>query len=136
MIPSLALCIVATTAMGSAALYATVDACTRRVGCSRVSQPVLLLPRPALTKLLAFTYLSLQSVSLVPDDEHQLVIQDSVAGGMRCGYYGDGSAALFAAVDDSNTHYRLVIHDSVAGDMRCGYHGDGFRGALRSCGRF
>jgi hypothetical protein len=126
MIPSLALCIVATTAMGSAALYATVDACTRRVGCSRVSQPVLLLPRPALTKLLAFTYLSLQSVSLVPDDEHQLVIQDSVAGGMRCGYYGDGSAALFAA----------VIHDSVAGEMRCGYHGDGFRGALRSCGRF
>jgi hypothetical protein len=34
-----------------------------------------------------------QFVGLVTSDEYQLVIHDSVAGGMRCGY-GDGSSAF------------------------------------------
>jgi hypothetical protein len=31
-----------------------------------------------------------QFVCLVSGDEYQLVINDSVAGAMHCGYYGDG----------------------------------------------
>jgi hypothetical protein len=58
-IHSLAVCAVATTATASAALYASVDARTRRVGLSRVSRPVLLLPRPALKRGFSI----LQSVS-------------------------------------------------------------------------
>ena len=43
-----------------------------------------------------------QSVCLVPDDEYQLVVLDSVGDGMCCGY-GDGSATLYQlTVDDSN----------------------------------
>jgi uncharacterized protein (DUF779 family) len=42
-----------------------------------------------------------QSVGLVPGDEYQLVILDSVDDGMSCGY-GDGSAALYTTVDDSD----------------------------------
>ena len=40
-------------------------------------------------KVTELDYLLSQFVGLVPGDEHQLVIHDSVAGGMRCGY-GDG----------------------------------------------
>ncbi len=43
----------------------------------------------------------LQSIGLVPGDEYQLVILDSVDDGM-CYGYGDGSAALYATVDDSD----------------------------------
>ncbi len=47
-------------------------------------------------------YLLSQSVCLVPDDEYQLVVLDSVGDGMCCGY-GDGSATLYQlTVDDSN----------------------------------
>jgi hypothetical protein len=41
-----------------------------------------------------------QSVCLVPGDEYRLVILASVGDGL-CSGYGDGSTALYAAVDDS-----------------------------------
>jgi hypothetical protein len=42
-----------------------------------------------------------KSAGLVPGDEYQLVILDSVGDGMYYDYgYGDGSAALYATVDD------------------------------------
>ena len=40
-----------------------------------------------------------ESVGLVPGDEYQLVILDSVGDGMCCAY-GEGSIALYATVDD------------------------------------
>ena len=43
----------------------------------------------------------LQSDGVVPGNEYQLVILDSVGDGMCCGY-GDGSAALYATADDFN----------------------------------
>jgi trypsin len=46
-------------------------------------------------------FLLSQSVGLVPNNEYQLVILDSVGDGMCCGY-GDGSIALYAVVDDSD----------------------------------
>ena len=42
-----------------------------------------------------------QSVGLVPGDEFQLIILDSVGNGMYWGY-GDGSATLYSTVDDSD----------------------------------
>jgi hypothetical protein len=73
-------------------------------------------PRPALTKPSAFPYLASHSVCLVPNDEHQLVIRASIAGGMCFGYI-DRSAAPYAAVDDSHVRItsgnRALVHREV-----------------------
>jgi hypothetical protein len=42
-----------------------------------------------------------ESVDLVPGDEYQLVILDSIGDGMCCAY-GEGSIALYATVDDTD----------------------------------
>ena len=41
-----------------------------------------------------------QSVGLVPGDDYQVVILDSIGDGM-CLRYGDGSLTLYATADDS-----------------------------------
>jgi hypothetical protein len=46
-------------------------------------------------------YMSSHSVGLVPSDENRRVIHDSVVDG-TCRGYGDGSATLYATVEDSN----------------------------------
>jgi hypothetical protein len=53
-----------------------------------------------------FGYLSSQSVDLVPDDEYQFVILDSIGDGVGCGY-ADGAAVLFCHQDGS-LHSRTV----------------------------
>jgi hypothetical protein len=49
-------------------------------------------------KVTEFDYWLSQFVGLVPREEYRLVINDSVTGGMCCGY-GDGPAALYTTVD-------------------------------------
>jgi hypothetical protein len=69
----------------------------RRVG----RRPVLLLLHASDFKEVTESgYLLSQCVGLVPGDEYQLVILDSVDHGMCCGY-GDGSAALYTTAVDS-----------------------------------
>jgi hypothetical protein len=59
-------------------------------------------------KVAEFGYWLSQFVDFVPSDEYRLVIRNSVAGGM-CFGYGDGSAALYATMDDS--HEQCASHE-------------------------
>jgi hypothetical protein len=73
---------------------------TRRFGRCRVSQPVLLLPCLALTRLPSWIICSHSlPIGLIPGDEYQLVILDSVGDGMCCGYR-DAFATLHATAND------------------------------------
>jgi hypothetical protein len=68
-------------------------------------------PHPALTKEPVWCFVLTQSVDLVPGDEYQLAILDSVGDGMR-------SVGLFPGDE-----YQLAILDFVGDGMRCGYGG-------------
>jgi hypothetical protein len=57
----------------------------RRVGRSRVSRPVLFKQVFGFNEVTELFFVS-QSVGLVPSDEDQLVILDSVGEGTCCGY--------------------------------------------------
>ena len=56
-------------------------------------------------------YLLSQSVGLVPGDEYQLVILDSMGDGMCCAF-GEGSIALYETVQDIDILYDVLITSS------------------------
>jgi hypothetical protein len=76
----------------------------RRAGRSFTTSTVV--AASGYNEVIEFSYLSSQSVDLVPDDDYHLVVLDSVGDGVGCSYV-DGASVLFCDQDGS-LHSRTV----------------------------